>query len=315
MPPVSSVVAKWEIVAICRERRDELGMTGPAVAKAAGVSATFWSRFENEKVLVGTEKFPAVLAALEFPEDQRRHLLELREHAMGRGWWAGYNKIFSPQHINLYGLEDGAEEVRTYESVLFPGLLQTEAYARALIEADPVGIPAKEVQRRVAARMKRQQRLPKDDRQREPGEEPLRLVTVISEAVIKQQVGGPQVLRDQLHHVATTIRNNPVSIDLRIFPFERPPVRPANGQSESQNENGPIPILGGSTFHLLEFASSALGPLAWYETPLEAKIIEDPDKVFDLSRSFQHVQSQALNQADSLRLIEESAGKIDIAIE
>jgi len=289
MPPISSLAAKWEIVAMCRDRREELGLTGPALAKAAGLSSTFWSRFENEKKLVGVEKYSTVLDALEFPKDQREHLLKLREYATGSGWWTAYSKIFSSQHINLYGLEYGAEEIRTYESLLIPGLLQTEAYTRALIEADQIGIPAKEIQRRVAARMKRQERL--------GGEDPLRLVTVISQAAVEQQFGGPLVLRDQLHHLAEIIKDKPDSVDVRIIPFT--------------SRTGPI--LGGCTFYILEFTSPALGPLAWYESPLEAKIIDDPDKVFDLSRSFQHVQDQALSAADSLALIEEAAGKIEVS--
>ncbi|KZM69764.1 hypothetical protein AWN90_06990 [Nocardia terpenica] len=276
---------------MCRERRDELGITGPALAKAAQVSSTFWSRFENEKKLVGPEKFAAVLDALEFPREQREHLMKLREDAMGSGWWAAYSKIFSSQHVNLYGLEYGAEEVRTYESLLIPGLLQTEAYARALIEADQVGIPAKEVQRRVAARMKRQERLSGDD--------PLHLVSVISQAAVEQQFGGPEVLHDQLRQLANTIKGNRETIDVRIIPFT--------------SRTGPI--IGGCTFHLLEFTSPTLGPLAWYESPLEAKMIDDPDKVFDLSRSFQHVQDQALSPADSLALIEESVDKLKLSNE
>jgi transcriptional regulator with XRE-family HTH domain len=291
MPPISSVAAKWEIVAVCRDRREELGMTGPDLAKAAGLSATFWSRFENEKKLVGPEKFPKVLDALEFPAEQRDHLLQLREYSMSSGWWATYSKIFSAQHINIFGLEHGAEEVRTYESVLVPGLLQTEAYARALIEADQVGIPAREIKRRIAARMKRQERLSGDD--------PLRLVSVISEAVIRQQFGGPQVLRDQLDHMAATIKNNPDTVDVRIMPFGSPVG----------------PIYGGCTFHILEFTSPTLGPLAWFESPLEARIIDDPDKVFDLGRSFQYMQNHALAPSDSLALIEESAGKVEISVE
>ncbi|MFF0494177.1 helix-turn-helix domain-containing protein [Nocardia sp. NPDC004068] len=287
MPPVSPIAAKWELVAICRERREELGLTGPAVAKAAQVSSTFWSRFENDKKLVGPEKFALVLDVLEFPKDLREHLLKLREYAVGTGWWAAYNKIFSPQHINLYGLEYGAEEVRTFESLLIPGLLQTEAYIRALIETDQIGIPAKEVQRRVAARLKRQERLRDRD--------PLRLVAVVSQAAIEQQFGGPDVLREQLDHLSRMIRSNPETIDLRIIPFTSP--------------TGPI--LGGCTFYILEFTSAALGPLAWYESPLEAKIIDDPDRVFDISRSFQQMHDQALSAADSLALIEESARKIE----
>ncbi|GAB2694862.1 Scr1 family TA system antitoxin-like transcriptional regulator [Nocardia thraciensis] len=291
MPPISSVAAKWEIVAICRDRREELGMTGPDLARAAGVVGTFWSRFENEKKLVKPERFLQVLEALQFPDDKREHLLKLREYAMGSGWWAAYSKVFSAQHINEFGLEYGAEEVRTYESLLIPGLLQTETYVRALIEADQIGIPAREVNRRISARMKRQERLFDDD--------PLRLVAVVSQAAIEQQFGGPGVLRDQLQYLARTIRENRATIDFRIVPFT--------------SEKGPI--LGGCTFHVLEFTSAQLGPLAWFESPLEAKMIEDPDKVLDLSRSFEHVQGQALTPDESLALIEESAGRLEVSVE
>lgn len=266
-------------------------MTGPDLARAAGVGGTFWSRFENEKKMVKPEKFVPVLDALQFPKAQREHLLQLREHAMGSGWWAAYSKVLSAQHISLCGLEYGAEEVRTYESLLIPGLLQTEAYARALIEADQIGIPVREVNRRIAARMKRQERLFSDD--------PLRLVAVVSQAAVEQQFGGPKVLRDQLRYLAETIRQSTTNIDFRIIPFT--------------SEKGPI--LGGCTFHVLEFASAHLGPLAWFESPLEATMLEDPDKVLDLSRSFQHVQEQALSPEESLAMIEESAGRIEISNE
>ncbi|MQY17429.1 helix-turn-helix domain-containing protein [Nocardia macrotermitis] len=287
MAPVSPTAARWEIVAWLRARREEHGFTGPAIAKELQFTSTYWSKVENDKKLLVSEKFEHLLDMLEFPEDEQEYLRSLRQAAVGTGWWSQYNKIFSPQSINWFGLEFGAEEVRSYESLLIPGLLQTEAYARSLVEADQIGIPAKEVQRRVALRMKRQERLFDDD--------PLRLVAVMSQAAIEQQIGGPRVLREQLLRIARALKDHPDTIDIRVVPFT--------------SRTGPI--IGGCTFHILDFPSSKLGPLAWYEWSLASSIIEDPDKIFDLDRLFQHVQNQALDRADSLALIEESAGKLD----
>ncbi len=61
------------------------------------------------------------------------------------------------------GLEEEACEIRSYEAEAIPGLLQTEGYARAVMLAD-VDVPAdEEIQRRIAVRMKRQERLTGED--------------------------------------------------------------------------------------------------------------------------------------------------------
>lgn len=283
MTPVSSIAARWELVARIKERRAEHSITGPVLAKELGFTNTYWSKVENEKKLLTPEKFERLLDFLEFPEQEREQLHALRENAVGSGWWSPYGKVHTPQYINWIGLEYGAEEVRSYESLLIPGLLQTEAYARALIEADQIGIPAKEVQRRIAVRMRRQERL--FDRH-----DPLRFTAVISQAAVEQQFGGPQTLRDQLQHVVEVVEEYSDTIEVRVIPFT--------------SRIGPI--IGGCTFHILEFSNAGFGPLAWYESPIVDSVIEDADQVFDLSRLLQHAQDQALSSTDSLALIEEA---------
>ncbi|NEW37177.1 transcriptional regulator, partial [Nocardia cyriacigeorgica] len=98
-----------------------------------------------------------------------------------------------------------AEEISAVDAVLVPGLLQTEEYARAIITADTAFIRQIEVQQRVEARMRRQERL--------SDAEPLRLNVVVSEAVLRQQTGGPGVLRRQLLHIVDMINRYPATID------------------------------------------------------------------------------------------------------
>ncbi|WP_225732233.1 MULTISPECIES: Scr1 family TA system antitoxin-like transcriptional regulator [unclassified Nocardia] len=269
-----------------RHRRDELSITGPVLAKALGFTTTYWSKVENEQRILQEEKFRKLLDFLEIPADEREELLELREVSTRSGWWSAYSKIFNAEHLRLCGLEYGAEEVRAYESLLIPGLLQTEEYARSLIKADQIAIPGKEVERRVSTRMRRQERV--------FGADPLRLVAVVSQAALEQQFGGAAVLYRQLQHLAAAIKEHPDTIDFRVIPFT----------------STVGPIIGGTTFYLLDFPSPRLGSLAWYETPVISQVIENPEKVFDLSQCFQHAQLQALSQAESLALIDETAGRL-----
>src|SRR5699024_3473198 len=159
-----------------------------------------------------------------------------------RGCWSPSSALFSDELLRLYGLEYGAHGVRTHESLLIPGLLQTSEYARALISSDLANIRQVEVDQRVEVRMRRQERLADDN--------PLQLTAVISEAALLQQVGGPDVRRAQLEHLTDMIDAHPKTLQVNVIPFDVT----AGG------------ILGASTFHLLDFVSPQLPSLAWQET-------------------------------------------------
>lgn len=83
--------------------------------------------------------------------------------------------------------EREASEIGWYEPLLVPGLLQTEAYARALLES---GSPD-QAESLLAARMERQQVL---DR--------AAVVAIIDESVLQRRVGDPAVMHAQLTHLA-----------------------------------------------------------------------------------------------------------------
>ena len=67
------------------------------------------------------------------------------------------NTSVLPWLRNLVSTEGAAVEIRVYESYLLPGLLQTEAYARAVAEAARPSLAAEEIDRAVAAKLSRQE--------------------------------------------------------------------------------------------------------------------------------------------------------------
>ncbi|MFC9425806.1 DUF5753 domain-containing protein [Streptomyces sp. NPDC056987] len=125
------------------------------------------------------------------------------------------------------GLEQGASQIRAYESEAVPGLLQTKAYTDAITRRGTAEQLDAHVDCRVELRMTRQSVL-----SREAG--PLRLWTVLSEAVLRRVVGNPTTMRDQLVHLTDMARNPKVTI--QVMPFTR--------GAHPRMAAGPFQILG-----------------------------------------------------------------------
>jgi hypothetical protein len=121
------------------------------------------------------------------------------------------------------GMEAEAVEIKYYQIELIRGLLQTEAYARAVVTAyEPIWSVA-EVNRLVSLRRQRQALL--------TGEDPPALTAVIHEASIRNLVGGPDVMREQLAHLLRA--GGQPNVTLRLLPFTTGAHAPETDQSGS----------------------------------------------------------------------------------
>lgn len=279
MAPPSPTVAMWAIGLRLRERREERGFRSAHAAKETGVAAAYLSDVENGKKNLAEDRLNKLIALYEIDNDEAEELRELREQATHRGWWSKYSALFSDELLRFFGFEHGAESLRTYDSDLVAGPLQTAPYARAIIEAGAPNLRLAEVDRRVQCRLTRAQRLIGDD--------PLQITTVMSEAAIRQQVGGPEVHREQLRHLATLMERQPESIDIRVVPFE------ATGH----------PAMGGSGFFLMTFPSGRLPTILWQETVTSTQLIADPLMTREYALAHADAMQNALSRDDSFKLI------------
>ncbi|MER7452272.1 Scr1 family TA system antitoxin-like transcriptional regulator [Nocardia beijingensis] len=287
---LSPAVARWELALRLRQRRLELGIGASSITRALDVSAAYWSHIENERNLLPKDKLERLLSILEIDADEQRELLALREAARVRGWWSRYSALFGEDILRYYGMEWGAETIRTYESLMMPGLLQGEEYIRALMLSAGATVRPIEVDQRVEARLHRQRRL--------TGESPVSLRAVVGEAALRQQIGGPEVLRRQLIHLADLLESHPESIELQVIPFTAADSVPAS-----------------STYHLLDFASPRLPTLAWHESAVFGQIIVDDNsrketRVRDLGFVFERARTTALSPDESLALIRATAAEL-----
>jgi Domain of unknown function (DUF5753)/Helix-turn-helix domain len=137
-------------------------------------------------------------------------LMGLAKETKGRGWWHAYGDVI-PEGFDLFiGLEGAATSLRQYIKDLVPGLVQTEDYARTLIQKDNPDVDPDEIERRVHVRLARQELLTRVTA-------PPTLELALGEAVLRQPVGGGEVMARQLNRLAETMELP--NISLRVVPF------------------------------------------------------------------------------------------------
>jgi transcriptional regulator with XRE-family HTH domain len=188
--------------------------TGSKVAKALGWSAAKVSRYELGQGSFPLEEIEKLLTYYRVPEPRRTQLLALAVEANERAWWDDYADALYPEYREFIGLEAEAASALAWQMAAIPGLLQTEAYARAIHKAHQqvVLMPPGVFERRIQARMIRQKVLT----ERNP---PLELSAVIDESVLQRKVGTRDVMSEQLRHVAEMAKLP--NVDLRILPLQR----------------------------------------------------------------------------------------------
>ncbi|MDG4832914.1 helix-turn-helix transcriptional regulator [Solwaraspora sp. WMMD1047] len=279
----SPIVQAWELGIRLRQRREEIGLTAAAAGRAIGIIQAYVSGVEAGRVKLPARRLAQMIEIYELDPDDAAELEELRVGAARRGWWQEYSQLFPAEFLRFLGYEAGAEQIHCYDSELLHGLLQTEEYARAVIRGGRTVIRLTEVDRRVAARMARKTRLTAT-------QNPIRISAVVGEGALRQQVGGPAVMRAQLEHLAALMTERPDQIEIRVLPFSV----------------GAHPALSGP-FQVLSFPSPRLHDLVWQEILTSIDIIDQSVRVTDYVVTFGETRECALSSGDSLALIQRIA--------
>ncbi len=163
-------------------------------------------RIENGTVGVSTTDLQALLGLYGPVDDEKvRTLTDMARAARRRPWFAKYEHARDTAFTALLGYEGTASEIKEFQTLTIPGLLQTEDYATAIIEANL----ASHAEERRELRLKRQEKLLREDG-------PL-LRYVIDEAALRRQVGGPAVMLGQLINLTDAMERPQISVE--IIPF------------------------------------------------------------------------------------------------
>lgn len=199
-PPLVQTVRRRRLGSALRTFRKNAGFnTSDSAAQAIGWDASKINRIENAKAHLPIKDVKPLLKAYGVTDETVVTAMEeLARDANKVGWWSNYGDLPETNYKDYIGLEEDAEDTRTYRPEVLPGLLQIPQYAREIITATAITRTADEVSVLVEMRKKRQAILTDTSR---PGG-PLKLWAVIHESTLHyRSATHPSLMREQLRHL------------------------------------------------------------------------------------------------------------------
>lgn len=191
---------------------------------------------------------------------------------------------FRVSHLPLWTAEYAEEEARavalhTYANHVVPGLLQTEAYARAVFNCNYYPpLDDEEVEAQVATRLARQQLFQR---------KPMPVLTFVLELVaLTRPLGGPEVMKGQLQHVLDVAQMR--NVEIQVMSPDR---------QTHAGLAGPMILL--ETFEHRQ--------LAYVEGQGSGYFVSEQPSLGNLFGKYGILRSQALTPEESVKLIEQVA--------
>ncbi|MDA2803228.1 helix-turn-helix domain-containing protein [Nocardiopsis suaedae] len=265
--------------------REAAGLDTLDVAQALGWDRSKVNRIERSQWKRLKEADIRGLCGLYEVTDEGRvaALVAMSKQAKEQGWWVRYHDVLGPgSYVNL---ESQACAIRFFGALIIPGLLQTPAYARALIRSGGITEPS-EVKRRVEARMARQELLNRPDRPR--------VSAIIDEAALRKLVGGALTMREQLLHLM--LFNEEGTAEVRIVP----------------DSVGGHPGVTGQ-FALLDFAAAEQSTVVFIDISRDGIFMEEPEEVGRYEAKYEGLASLALSPEETndrlTQLVDEMRGR------
>lgn len=258
-----------------RRLRDLAGLSQEDVTGQTGVNVATLYRIETGRTKPQLRTLNALLDAYGVTGSNREALILLQKDAGKRGWLNTSDSGLPEQYTAYINFEAEAREILNYETIFIPGLLQTADYAREVIAGVLPTATGDDIQRRVDARLKRQELLTAPDSPQ--------LWAVIDEAALHRRVGNSSIMRDQLLHLATQARTPHVTI--QVVPFKA----------------GAHPGMPGS-FIILRF-----GPIApdivYIDSMGGDLFLEEEAELIRHNMVFEHLRAIALSPSDTAALL------------
>lgn len=284
MAPRSGSIGRRRLGIELRELRTGKQLTLEDVASRFGWSTSKVSRMERGLVPVAPRDVRDLATLYGITETEQINLLvSMSANSRQRDWWHRYDDVM-PRQFSIYlGFEGDASSIHTYEALYVPGLLQTEAYARVLVDAHQTSNDDQAAARRVEARMLRQALI--------TGQDPPRLHAIVDEAALRRAVGGRQVMRDQLNHLAEAAKRPNVVV--QVIPF---------------NAGAYMPMEGG--FIILRFTDTTDADVVCVDLLTRSLYLDDVSEVDRYRDAWENVLATAASPRSSVGLIKTAAEEL-----
>jgi transcriptional regulator with XRE-family HTH domain len=276
-----------------RHARDAADLTQEQVAHAMDWSLSKVIRIETGGVGISTTDLRQLLQLYRVDDPERiSELVELARVGRRRPWWTRYKDEVPAPYLSYVGLEDECSAIHCFQPVGMHGLLQTEEYANALVDASwanaarigrvwPLPRTPLVAEDRVELRMHRQRELLERT-------SPPQIVAILDEAVLRREIGGPDVLRRQLHHLIELSARPHIAVHVLPFTAHR------------------VNML--SPFAILEFPDPSDTDVVYAESAFTQSIIDEVTEVDTYRRVFDWLLAASSDESESRELIVRVAG-------
>jgi transcriptional regulator with XRE-family HTH domain len=260
--------------------RTRANLNREEIAEQTGINPATLYKIEKAQARPQPRTLKALLDLYHVDEEKREALTKLLRDAGQQTWLQPYNEELSAEYNTLMSFEAEASSFWTYQQGIIPGLLQTEAHARAVIRGMAPAATTEEVERRVTTRMQRQGVL-----------DHLSLWAILDEAALRRQVGTPEEMREQITHLREA--NQRPGVTLQFHPFDA----------------GPHPALLGS-FVLLKFGEPELTDIVYIEGLTSDLFLDDEASVARYADTFEHLRAGAERPASTDAFLAELARRL-----
>ncbi|MFF4187012.1 helix-turn-helix domain-containing protein [Streptomyces sp. NPDC001691] len=272
-----SVVRRILLGSQLRRLRESRGITREAAGYSIRASESKISRMELGRVSFKARDVEDLLTLYGVgDESERTALLSLAKEANIAGWWHSFGDVLPGWFQTYIGLEGAASLIRIYEVQFVHGLLQTEAYAHAVVSRGMRGAPSAEIDKRVALRLERQKTLVSE---RAP-----QFHAVLDEAALRRPYGERDVMRGQLRHLIEM--SEQPNINLQVMPFS------FGGHA---GESG--------AFTMLRFPESDLSDIVYLEQLTSALYLDKAEEVAQYERAMARLQEDSPGPEESRDLL------------
>ena len=271
----SPTLRRRRLSAELKRARNDSRMTTTQVVKKLQWAAGKLSKIENAETLkVKAVDLDALMDLYDITDASRRDALHaLARDAKLRGWWSNYREVFGPQ--SLPDFESEASTIRTFESSVVPGLLQTPGYAKAIFAGGRY-TNDEEIERRAQARMERRAILTSFN--------PARFRVVLDEAALCRTIGGRELMAEQMRHLLYMAKLP--NVDIQVLPF-------------SVGAHAALV----APFSILEFPEPLDLPIVFVDTATDGLFLEEPEEVERHIVTYSDVQGSAMSTAQSAKFI------------
>lgn len=275
--PTDTLVQRRRLAARLRELRAQAGLTLDDVAGHLGCTNSKVSKIERARQVCLPQDLRRMLELYGASAEDQAALEEMAERGRRaeQPWWRVYSDTLTERYAELLSFEAEAQGELDYQTVIIPGLLQTERYARAVTAVGFASLGPDQVDALVEVRMRRQQILAQDA--------PLEYSCVITEAALHFEVGGPEARLEQLGHLAAAAELPNVTV--QVIPY-------SGGADGTQT----------GAFTIIQLGHGD-PDVAYTESVTGILFEDDARNLRRLNRLYRSLASAALSPDDSLRLI------------